>query len=370
MFKSLFKIEENWVVFSDMFSKNGNGDSIRPIAEELKKQQPDMKFFFCSNSKKGQKLNQIDMADEVIFKGSLRYKYVCSKAKYVVTNMSFPNHGKKRKGQIFIATWHGCGPKKTYLAVDKENKSYIKYAKSFEKVDAFCLQGEVGKDVFKEVFNLKDEVFINSGLPRNDILFSADEEFKKEFKKSLGLPEDKKVILYCPTWRREDYNFKAYLPLNIENLKSKLQDDYVLLLRSHVGKHTWVNSNREVVSIFDNEFCFDGAQGLDITKLYLITDILITDYSSSITDFAITGKPQVLYVYDIEEYSKKVGLFFDMKKDYPFPVAENEDELIDAILNLNIDNEKYDSFKEKHVGYEKGQASKFVVDRMFKLTKN
>ena len=106
MLKNLLKLEENWVVFFDLFSKNGNGDSIRPIAEELRKRRPDMKFFFCD--KKKNRLKYIDMADEIITEKTLRFKYVCSKAKYIISPMGFPNKGKKRKGQILIYTLLGA----------------------------------------------------------------------------------------------------------------------------------------------------------------------------------------------------------------------------------------------------------------------
>jgi CDP-glycerol glycerophosphotransferase len=169
MFDKIFKIEDNWAVFFDLFSINGNGDSIRPLAEELRRRRPEMKFFFCD--KKHHRLSHIDMADEIITEKTLRFKYVCSKAKYIISPMGFPNGGKKRKGQVFVQTWHGNALKKTYLARDKYNKKYIKYAKQFEGTDLYLLQGEITRPCIQECFNLKDEMFLNSGYPRNDILF-------------------------------------------------------------------------------------------------------------------------------------------------------------------------------------------------------
>lgn len=155
----LFKIEENWVVFFDLFSKNGNGDSIRPLAEELRKRRPDMKFFFCD--KKKNRLTHIDMADEIITEKTLRFKYVCSKAKYIISPMGFPNGGKKRKGQVFVQTWHGSPIKKLYLSRDPNNKKFIKNAKQYQNTDIFALQGEIFRKCYMDAF---DELMLQNSL--------------------------------------------------------------------------------------------------------------------------------------------------------------------------------------------------------------
>lgn len=358
----LFKIEENWVVFFDLFSKNGNGDSIRPLAEELRKRRPDMKFFFCD--KKKHRLTHIDMADEIITEKTLRFKYVCSKAKYIISPMGFPNGGKKRKGQVFIQTWHGSPIKKLYLSREKNKKKYQKYAKQFRGTDLFCTQGDVHTKHLAEALNLPVSIFVNSGLPRNDILFTATEDFKRELKSKLNLPNDKKVILYCPTWRRYDY--KANLPFEIEKLRDRFSSDYVLLLRSHVGKHQWINVNDEPVRLFDNKFVFDGGSYYDISHLYLIADIMITDYSSSVFDFALTQKPQILYIYDYEEYKKEFGLYFDYENFSPFPKVRTQRELFDAIENCHINRELYAKFLAEYLNYENGTATQQVVNYICK----
>lgn len=354
----LLKIEENWVVFFDLFSKNGNGDSIRPIAEELKKRRPDMKFFFCDKKKK--RLKYIEMADEIITEKTLRFKYVCSKAKYIISPMGFPDGGKKRDGQIFVQTWHGSPIKKLYLSRDKNKKKYKKYARQFENTDVFTMQGQKTAELLQEALNLPEKCFLNCGLPRNDVLYKADDEFKTRLKQKLGLPLDKKIIFYCPTWKRYDY--KTILPFDIDYLKRDLQDEYVLLIRSHVGLHQWVDENNNPVNIFDNEFVFNGGTYPEVTHLYLISDILISDYSSAIFDFALTRKPEILYIYDYEEYKNEFGLYFDYEKSLPFPKAKNQEELLVAIKNCNTDKDCCEKFVEQYLEYENGTATKQVVD--------
>ena len=354
-FYGLAPIHEDWVVFYDTFSRNGNGDSVRPIAEELRKRRPSDKFFFVTKDQK-----DIDMADEVLIENSRRFHFVVQRAKFVVSPMDFPR--MKRKGQVFIATWHGSPVKRIYLSRDKNDEGYIAYAKQFENADIFCIQGLGTKEFVKEALGLNESQLFKSGYPRNDILFTVSEEFKDNLKQSLGLPLDKKVILYCPTWRR--YDWKAPLPLDLKRMKAELGDDYVLLLRSHVGKHAWVDENDKPISVFDNAFVFNGGDYPEATHLYTISDVMVSDYSSAIFDFALTGKPQVLYIYDCREYEKEFGLFYDMETFSPFPTAKNQDELCAAIRNCAVSRDDYAKFVAEHLGYENGTATRQVVDYM------
>lgn len=363
MFNHLFKLEENWVVFFDLFSKNHNGDSIRPIAEELRLRCPNMKFFFCCRKK--DKVKHIDMADDILVEKSLYFNYVVSKAKYIVSPMGFPNNGKKRKGQILVQTWHGSPIKQLYLSRDKNSKKFQKYARQFASTDLFCNQGDIHAKYLIEALSLNENCIINSGLPRNDILFNTKEDFKAQLKGKLKIPVDKKVILYCPTWRRYDY--KAVLPFSLDNLKKELGDEYVLLMRSHVGKHAWVDENNNKVNIFDEKFVFNGGEYPDVTHLYTISDILITDYSSAIFDFALTRKPQILYIYDYEDYKKEFKLYYDYNSFSPFPKVKSETKLIEVIKKYPDIQNAYNDFVNEFLQYEKGNAAKIVVSKMLAI---
>lgn len=364
LFNNLFKIEDNWVVFYDLFSPNRNGDSIRPIAEELRKRRPDLKFFFCVG--KNDKKFKVDMADDILVEKSLKFRYVCSKAKYVVSPMGY---GKinKRKGQVFIQTWHGSPLKKLYLSKSSVNKKALRFVRRIQQSDVFCSQGEIHNKNLAEAFNLNPEIIYNTGLPRNDLLFYADDKFKNDLKIKLNIPFNKKVLFYCPTWRRTDR--KANLPFDLEKIRKNFEDEYVILIRSHVGLHKWVNNNNEIIDIFDNKFSYNGGDYPDATHLYTISDILITDYSSALFDFAITQKPQIFYAYDMEEYKNNFGFYFEDYKNFvPGDICTNTDELIESIYNIDKFQEKYGKkyldFKNTYLSAEKSTAAKQVVDLM------
>lgn len=357
-----FGVKKDWVLFYDMFSKNNNGDSIKPVAEELRKRNCNLKLIFVVR-KRGTK---IDIADETVVKGSPKFHYVSRVAKYLISPMAFPNNGYKNKGQKFIQTWHGTPLKKLYLSRDKNNKDDRIYANIFKSADIFCISCNFARSAFKEALDLRDDQFIESGLPRNDILFPRKDTpvLKEKIRCSLGLPPDKKVLFYCPTWRR--YDHKAVLPFDIEKLREKFSDEYVLLIRSHVGKHSWIDKNGNEAKIFDNEFSFDGGTYPEATELYLISDALISDYSSAIFDFSITQKPQIMYAYDLENYEKEFGLYLDYERELPFPIAKNTEELVAEIGRLDKFDEKYGkryaNFAKEFCEFEKGDASAKIAD--------
>ena len=359
MLNKIKKLNDNWVIFYDLFSKNGNGDSIRPIAEELRKQRPDMKFFFVSKT-----LKYIDMADEIIKPHTLRFNYVMYKAKYLLSPMGFPKKNK-REGQVWVQTWHGTPLKKLYLSREDTQK-FRKDVKQYEKADFFCISCDFCKTAFSEAMLIKEEQFLPSGLPRNDILSNYDENLINSVKEELKLPKDKKVLFYCPTWRR--YDFKAVLPFDMQKMREALGDEYCLLIRSHAGKHQWVDCNDNPVDVEDGKFCFNVANYPDISHLYLVSDIHITDYSSSMFDYGILERPQIFYAYDLAQYEKEFQLYFDYKDVICGDMPVNTDELIDAVKNLQPDYEKIKAFKNRFCTYEKGDAAKKVIEAM--LAKN
>ena len=354
-------IENKWIIFYDTFSKNGNGDSIKPIAQMLKKLAPnDFKFFFVSKKK-----CNIDIADEVLVENTFRMEEIEERAKYVVSSMNLPRI--KRKGQVFIMTWHGMPLRKIYLDI-ADTKSVRFYVEQFKNVDYFCSKCEKNTDILSKAFDIKKDIFIKSGLPRNDALFYKEESFMNEIKNKLGIDKTKKVLLYCPTWRNS--NKKMELALDLSLLKECIAENYVILIRSHVGKHTWVGDKTKYIN--DN-FCIDVGKIEDITDLYRICDVLITDYSSVIFDFAITEKPMVFYSYDLDQYSANIGFYLDYETDLPGPIVKNTKELImtldEKVLNSVELKVKRQIFKKKFCSYENGTSTKQIIDLILKNDK-
>ena len=195
-------------------------------------------------------------------------------------------------------------------------------------------------------------------------------EKKKLIKQKLGIESNKKIILYAPTFRDDEIN-KAKkhiinLKLDLPRLKESIGDEYILILRPHI-----IISNALNLSESLNDFVVDGTKYPEISDLYLITDICITDYSSVMFDFANTKKPLLFFTYDLEFYKNKLrGFYFDFEKEAPGPLIKTNDGLIEAIKNITNVQEEYDDkyqvFYNRFCTFEKGIASKTIVDKFFK----
>lgn len=351
-------LHKDWIVFYDTFSKSGNGDSIRPLAVELRKRRPDMRFFFVSNSPR-----DIEMADEVLVVESERYDYIMKRAKYMITPMEVP--GGKRRGQIWVMTWHGNAIKSIYLHHEQTPKMY-KIMEPYKRIDMWTIPSTVTRDIFAQMFNLALKVFVPTGVPRNDIL-CADDKTKNDVitntRKKLGLSENDKVIFYCPTWRSGDH--KMPFMIDIDYMKSTLGKEYKLLVRSHTGRHNWVDKNGNQIIIKDDSVIDVGEYPM-VSDLYLIADIFISDYSSAILDFAILKKPILLFDYDYDEYMSKTGFVYDYANEIPAPILRESHDLIDAIKDiqdvLHKYSKRYNAFNKKWNEFEKGNATIQVLD--------
>ena len=176
----------------------------------------------------------------------------------------------------------------------------------------------------------------------------------------LGLPKDKKVIMYAPTWRVRD---KFELMLDLEKMKEKFSDEYVLILRLH---HFSAKGWKGVPA---DGFVYDLTDYESIEDLYIITDILITDYSSVMFDYAVLDRPMLFFTYDLDEYRDKLrGFNIDIEKEAPGPLLYTSDDVLDAIEHLDetIENSKQrvDAFHETYIPYECENSSEKVFNMM------
>lgn len=200
---------------------------------------------------------------------------------------------------------------------------------------------------------------IECGYPRNDILFNFGIEKIREIKKGIGISEEKKVVLYVPTFREYMKSFE--FPFDLPLLKKYLENDYLFLFRSH---HLSSEINHKFGSDFKN-FLIDVTAYPDVQELLLIADILITDYSSIMFDFAILNRPIINFIDDYEVYNKVRGMYFDIYKEGPGLVVNHTHALIDAILERKYESqeilEKFDNFRKRFCEFENGHAAEYIV---------
>ena len=361
------KINENQI-FIESFRGDFYSDSPKYLYQYLHEHYGDKYEFVWVMNHKGTK---IPGNPKTVKKLSLDYFRQAAKSKYWLINTRQSVMLSKRPEQIMVSTWHGTPLKK--LGFDMGNlylddpQSKFNYKKDSAEWNYLISPNEFTTEKLRSSFAYEGEV-LEYGYPRNDILYNYTDEMVDKIKSDLNLPKDKKVILYAPTWRDdESYDIgkvRFNLKLDLDNLKESLSDEYIVLIRTH-----YFIANNLDLSRFEG-FVFDVSKYEDIAELYLISDILITDYSSVFFDFANLKRPILFYTYDLDKYSNMLrGFYMDIHTEVPGPLLYTTDEVVDAIKNIDSVNmqyhDRYEEFYERFCSIDDGNASKRIVEKIW-----
>lgn len=368
--RKVLPVDQNLILFESGIGKQ-YADSPRYIYEEIVRQNLDYKKVWVCNKN----IRFTDVENTIRVKRlSPRYYYYLAKAGYWVNNQNFPTYIRKPKNTIYLQTWHGTPLKKMLHDIDKvqgRTDDYIeRVSQAIENWDYLISPSKYATEAFKSAFKYKGEI-LEIGYPRNDLFYKENiKELQSNIKTRLNIPKDKKVILYAPTFRDNQTKginkFSFEIQMDLKQMKEKLGEEYIILLRMHV-----VISNKLKLDEDISDFAFNVSGYSDIQELLLISDILITDYSSVMFDFANTKRPMLFFTYDLETYRDEVrGFYLDFENIAPGPFVRTTQEIIDSILNIDKINEKYknkyNQFYDQFCYLEDGFASKRVVDKIFK----
>ena len=291
---------------------------------------------------------------------TLKYFILTLKAKYWVAcvNIERSLHYKKKDCR-YLNTWHGI----PFKCVGNDAGGRKDY--NFDTLDYFCYSGEYEAEIYARAFNVKRDVMIPSGLPRNDELYHVTEDEKLHLKNKLGLPLNKMVIMYAPTWRDSVDNGKSCSlcpPVDVAKWEKELGGEYVILFRMHAYTN-------KLMGLEFNDIVRDFSSYPAINDLFKVSDYLISDYSAAIFDYAILERPIISFAYDYEEYKDLRGLYIDMKEEMPNGICRTEDEVIQLIHNMNYDQECRKTktmIKNKYLEYG-GDATRICVEKLFEL---
>src|SRR5699024_2087085 len=296
-----------------------------------------------------------------------------ARAKYWVSNSRLPVQLTKRKENIYLQTWHGTPLKRLVFDMDDVYSADPNYKKNFyiqsRRWDYLSSPNEYSSNIFQRAFVYNKEM-LEFGYPRNDILYKGNNNKEiKKIKKKLNIPLNKKVVLYAPTWRDDDYiargKYNFSLKLNLEKMQQRLGDDYIVLLRMH-----YFIANSLDISQYEG-FAYDVSTYDDIEELYLASDLLITYYSSVFFDYANLKRPIIFFTYDLEKYRDTLrGFYLDIESEVPGPLLKTSDEVIDAIETIETVKEEYeeiyDAFYKRFCLWDDGKASEKTVNKVFK----
>ena len=297
-----------------------------------------------------------DMDCPILQIDSKAYFEFALSSKVWITNTSIGRGLQFKKDEtICLNTWHGCPIKKMGYSLDP-NPRYK------EQVDIGCYQNELDKSVFSRLFNADSGSFLPVDLPRNDRLALTSSDERACIRDRLGIPDGKRVILYMPTYR--DYNldeaFGNYFfpPIDLARWERELGDDYVVLVRFHylIDKGMSIPNSPSIINVTDYA---------DLNDLYIATDILISDYSSSFIDFSILKRPMLCFAYDYDEYAGWRGFEIDLESEMPCRIDRSEDALLESIKEMDYSQavERATRFHEKYSRYA-GRATPSLVEEL------
>lgn len=222
------------------------------------------------------------------------------------------------------------------------------YTDEGKKVNYFLTPSPYALQHLKSAFRLSEKQILKFDYPRNELLYNYNKDDIQKIKNNLKLPLDKKIILYAPTWRDQSYSLvsgyktKDFL-LDLNKLDN-LSDEYIILYRPHylitdrLGK---LAANVYDVRDYQNS-----------SELYIISDILVTDYSSVYFDYSLLKRPIYFYMKDVEVYQQQLrGFYIDINEDLPNDYYTDQDKLISAINKQTINKKKWHHFYEYNKTY-------------------
>ncbi|MGA3436429.1 CDP-glycerol glycerophosphotransferase family protein [Lactiplantibacillus plantarum] len=307
-----------------------------------------------------------------VVRRTARWARTLEKAQYWISNARFPAWVRKPKYVTYIQTWHGTPLKK--LGLDIENVAMpgtntAAYHRNFvseaNRWDALVSPNDYSTQIFRSAFGFKNQI-LKVGYPRNDELINSSPEDVTALKQQLGIPLDKKVVLYAPTYRDNQFAEKGKytfeLPFSLADFRERFGQDAVLILRMH-----YLISNALDVSDY-SDFVYDLSSYPNISDLYLVSDLLITDYSSVFFDYAYLQRPILFYPYDYHLYKDELrGFYLDYEKDLPGKIAQNEADLLDNVEEFlqrpdMSQDPQFQKFYDRFCAINDGLASFKVVN--------
>ena len=280
----------------------------------------------------------------------------------------------KKEGQYFIQTWHGSlGIKKLDADVaaftNEYKQDWVERAKYDSSMWNYLLtNSQFENDIFKRALWFKNEI-IQFGHPRNDIFFKDSSNIKNKVFDFFNIPKNKKILLYVPSFR-DDGDIECYqldYDRILATLNQKFGDEWVCIARLHPRAKKF---DSQIIPE-DNLNIIDGTFYPDIQELLVSSDCAISDYSSCIFDFMLSKKPAFIFATDIEKFNTDRGFYYPLEAT-PFPIASDNDKLVDNIKNFDSDlyiNQVTEFIKNKGC-IEDGKASERTADLIDKIMEN
>jgi CDP-glycerol glycerophosphotransferase (TagB/SpsB family) len=300
---------------------------------------------------------------EYVMAGSPDYFDLIARASWFVNNVNFPNNMVKREGQVHVMTHHGTPLKRMGLdlrtAPDGGERSGLPgLLRRCARWDYSVSQNAFTTPIWERVYPTRYES-LETGYPRNDVLATATDEGVARTREELGIEPGRRVVLYAPTHREYQEGYVA--TLDLASLAKGLGDDFVVLARMHY----FYGSTDELRELDRAGRLRDVSKHPSIEQLCLVADVLVTDYSSIMFDYAVLDRPIAIHAPDWDEYREKRGAYFDLMAEPPGPVTTSDAELVEVLRAGEDGGRLRADFRARFCYLDDGHAAERVVRRVF-----
>jgi CDP-glycerol glycerophosphotransferase len=339
---------ENAVFFESFYGRNA---SCNPLAidRELARRAPDVTRYW----------SVVDLSVAVpegaipVVEGSPDWWRARGAARLLVVNDWLRRRFARRKGQVVLQTWHGTPLKR--LALHRpgfDPRRMVAVVRESRRWNVLLAQNPYAARILGKAYAFLIRPVWIEGYPRNDVLTKGDGAATRE---ALGIRPGERVVLYAPTWRDDRDQIVDF----VDPAALAEAADAVVLVRGH---------SRTLLPGRDAE----GPRVIDVTRfpdtslLLLVADALVTDYSSVMFDFSVTGKPMYFLVPDMEHYRGELrGFYFDLAAHAPGPMVKTQDELVAALAADPAEYaDRYARWRQKFNARDDGHAAERVVARI------
>ncbi len=374
-FAKYIPVKKNLVLF-ECFLGQSYSDQPKYIYEEMVRRGMDKQYTIIWGLRKNKMDIQIPGKCKKMSYLSPCYIWNILRSKYIINNSRFPHFVMTNPKTVFLQTWHGTPLKRLGLDQDEvymPNTTTERYKanmiRSSSQWNFMLSQNHFSTERFCSAFALKEDQIWELGYPRNDILSLSQEQKSAIISKvcsTLHIPAGKRIIMYAPTFRDNDTLNAKYnhtFPFDLNDFADSLGEDTILILRLHYLVSLTVGKDIRSKNIVD------ASNYPDISELYLTADMLITDYSSVMFDYAITGKPMAFYMYDLSNYRDTLrGFYFDLS-ELPGPMTQDYAQMLQYAKQPESFQtkyaDKYRQFQEKFNYLDDGKAAERTVNKLF-----
>lgn len=367
----ILRVKKNRVIMDNCLAHN-YADNIKPIAEKLINDYAGKFEIYVS-------VKNVDDYSFLLEKNitpvkfhSFKYYVTAMTSAFFITNSGGYSYLPLKKNQHVINTWHGGGAYKK-IGVDAysaDNFLVHELKLGAKKVSMFTATGSMFADLISKALLIPRDRFVLVGMPRNDILVNGDEGIKHRVKEKLGIKEDEKIVLYAPTYRKIDDNTFGHsiaieYGIDPDRVCRAMESRFGGKWRFAVRLHPVVKDINE----FKNHDVLDLTSYDDMQELLLVADAMINDFSSSMWDYMLTGKPSFLYARDLQHYIETTAVYLPVD-EWPFPKSTNNDELEQSILSFDETLYKencikhYDQLGGSETGKATEEVCKYMAERL------